>query len=170
MRKDRQPRVGATHRGWTRVARTGHIICLCFKTCLFPLCEQSLEEEGLRRAQEVSEASNRRSSLNADKAGMSRSVIISLCSVTTEEKNYISYWLLHTPKEGAVYFKYGYSHWSYICYHRKIIPLFASSLFLSTFHYWWMLSQSEFASRFPQPLPLGFLLPYMFDVQQRLLD
>lgn len=89
MRKDTQPRVGATHRRGTRVARTGYIVCLCFKACLFPLCEQSLEEEGLGRAQKVSKASNRRSSLNADMAGTFR--IISLCSVTTEEKSYINY-------------------------------------------------------------------------------
>lgn len=68
-----------------------HHMLLFSKRAFFPYVNRVLEEEELGRAQKVSEMSNRRSSLNADKAGTSRSVIMSLCSITTEEKNYINY-------------------------------------------------------------------------------
>lgn len=79
------------------------------KDAFFPSVNRVLEEEELERAQ-MSETNKWRSSLNAYKAEVSRSVIMRL-GIRTEEKNYINYHLLQTSREGAMELKYGYCYW-----------------------------------------------------------
>lgn len=75
-----------------RITRISHVVCTSSKrvsACVLASCvSRALEIEDLGRAQKVSRRATGDGSLNADKAGTSKNMIITPSSITTKERNY----------------------------------------------------------------------------------